>query len=178
MAKIVWTEEEVAKRTSDQIKALRQNAIRLAEQAIVDLCDAELTRRKPPKRPKIASEREHRVGFYVSEFHFVCPDELGVTRNSDGTLASGIWVVSATNAVTAEKYGSMVALHMTRAEPSYIQGRIKGWQQKPRENKYSGDQLTKIKSGIEFIIEPTSTPLVWQGDATGEKGYAWSPIPK
>jgi len=87
-------------------------------------------------------------------------------------------VVAVANAKAAEKYGSFVALHATRGELSYLQGIIKGWQKKPRERKYSGDQLTKTKFGIEFTFEPTNNPLMWQGEATGEKGYAWSPIPK
>ena len=178
MSAIVWTEELIAKRTADELKALRENAVRLGQAQVVDLCDAELLRRKPPKVQKSPAERERREGFYPSELHFVCPDELGVTRNGDGTLATGIWVVDAANAEAAERYGSIVALHQARAEPSYIQGRVKGWQKKPRESKYSGEQLTKIKTGIEFLIDPTTTPLVWQGDATGEKGYAWLPIPK
>jgi hypothetical protein len=175
---IEWTEEEIAKRSADAIKALRGNALRLGQQHVVDLCDTELNRRKPSKPLKLSRDQERRAGFYVSEFHFVCPNELGVTKNSDGTLSTGIWVVDAANAEAAEKYGSVVALHATRAEPSYLQGKVKGWQKKPRERKYSGDQLTKTMTGIEFLIEPTRTPLVWQGDATGEKGYAWSPIPK
>jgi hypothetical protein len=173
-----WTEEEIAKRSVSEIKSLRENAARLGQQQIVSLCDAELLRRNPPRVPKPAVEREHRAGFYVSEFHFVCPNELGVTRNSDGTLSTGIWVVAVANAKAAEKYGSIVALHGSRGEPSYIQGRVKGWQKKPRERRYSGDQLTKTKYGIEFLLEPINNPLAWQGEATGEKGYAWSPIPK
>jgi hypothetical protein len=34
-----------------------------------------------------------------------------------------------------EKFGSIVALRATRAEPSYLQGTIKGWQKKPREKE-------------------------------------------
>ena len=92
-------------------------------------------------------------------------------------MSTGIWVVDAANAKAAEKHGALVALHNAKAEPSYIQGRVISWQKKVREDKYSGDQLTKIKEGVEFLIEPTNEQLAWQGDATGEKGYAWQ-IPK
>lgn len=173
-----WTEEEIAKRSVSEIKSPRENAARLGRDEIVSRCDAELLRRKPVKVPRPKVEREHRAGHYVSEFHFVCPNGLGVTRNSDGTMSTGIWLVDAANAKAAEKHGALVALHRAKAEPSYIQGRVIGWQKKVREDKYSGDQLTKIKEGVEFLIEPTNEQLAWQGDATGEKGYAWSQIPK
>ncbi len=173
---ITWTKEEIATRSTEAVRNLRNNAARLGQQQVVFLCDEELLRRKRQNLKKPKTNKEDQAGFFVSEFHFVCPNELGVTRNSDGTLSSGTWVVSVENAMAAEKYGSLVALHTTKSEPSYMQGTVKGWRQRPREDRYSGEQVTKNKSGIEFVLEPTSASLVWQGDASGEKGYAWSPI--
>ena len=111
------------------------------------------------------------------KIHFVCPDELGVTRQADGTIKTGTWVVAVSVVKDAEKYGSVVALHSSRSEPSYLQGEILGWEVRPRDSKYTGDELNKTREGIEFIVRPTDVSLPWQGDATGEKGYRWSPIP-
>ena len=174
-----WTTEEIAKLTHEAVKSLRENAAKRGKQDIVARCDADLVRRNPPRaRPvRPGASAETRAGHYVSEFHFVCPGELGVTRNQDGTIWSGTWVVAVANAKDGEKYGSLVALHATRTDPSYLQGTIKAWLKKPRERKYAEGQEVRTKFGIDFLFEPSSNPLPWQGDATGEKGYAWAPIP-
>ena len=119
---------------------------------------------------------ENHSGQYVSEFHFVCPREDGVTRNQDGTIWTGTWVVAEEQAANALKYGSIVALHTSKAEPSYLQGTIRAWRKGPRQPSYSGEQLTQITEGILFLFQPSGSPLQWKGDATGEKGYAWAPI--
>ena len=176
---IKWTTEEIAKRSTEEVKLLRHNAAKLGKQEIVDLCDAELSRRKPApiKRARLAGADEDRAGHYVSEFHFVCPNELGVTRNQDGSIWTGTWVVATANAEAALKYGSHVALHATKAEQSYLQGSIKGWRKSPRESRYAEDQLVKTEFGIDFLLEPTHSPMMWKGEGAGEKGYAWTPIP-
>src|SRR5687767_13416694 len=86
--------------SNDQVKALRNNAAKHGDLATVALCETELIRRKPPpvKRPKAQNSNESRAGHYVSEFHFVCPNELGVTTNADGTIWTGTWVVAEANA--------------------------------------------------------------------------------
>jgi hypothetical protein len=174
---VVWTSEEIAKRTTEDIKALRENAHRQKREDIVALCDVELEKRKPSRQNRIAKGDNRTTGQFVSEFHFVCPNELGVTRNSDGSIWTGTWVVAEDNAIDAEAYGSVVALHTNKAEPSYIQGTIKGWRRSPREKRYSEDQLVKTTSGIDFLFVPDKGPIPWKGDATGEKGYFWAAIP-
>ncbi len=100
----------------------------------------------------------------VRGFHFVCPKELGVTKNADGTFSTGIWAVAAAVAERALTVGAYVALHNNRTEPSYLQGRLKSWRQLERKGR-------AIPNGIEFIVEPTDKTLPWRGDGAGEKGY-------
>ena len=107
----------------------------------------------------------------VIGFHFVCENDRGVKVNPDGTFLTGTWVVDKRHAERAMKLKGYVALHSTRASPSYRQGTIKAWRLVDREKQY-GDQPARIASGIEFIVQPTAEPYVWVGDGTGEKGYA------
>lgn len=176
---IDWTPERIALLESiEKVKSLRDNAARRGSSEVVERCDAEILRRNPPriKSPRSNAQAETRVGQYVAEFHFVCPNELGVTRQQDGRFRSGTWVVSEDNAETGLKHGSVVALHASKAESSYLQGTIKGWQKRSRESRYAEDQVVKTEFGIEFLLEPMNTPLSWAGEGAGEKGYAWAPI--
>ena len=178
---IEWTAEKIAQlETIEKVKSLRDNASKRGNQAIVELCEADLLRRDPPrlKQQRPEGTDENRAGHYVSEFHFVCPNELDVIRNSDGSIRSGTWVVAETHAEAAQTYGSLIALHASRAEPSYLQGTIKAWEKRPRAPKYADGQLVKTEFGIDFLFEPTNYPTQWVGEGAGEKGYAWAPIPK
>jgi hypothetical protein len=114
-----WTREKTAELPSQQIQTLRENASRLGRQEIVELCDEELARRRPVRlaRDSIAVREDH-SDQYVSEFHFVCPNELGITRNQDGTIWTGTWVVAEEHAENAVTLGAVVSLHFSRAEPS------------------------------------------------------------
>lgn len=172
-----WDPERISNLDTGNVRSLRENALRLGQQSVVDLCNAELERRKPAKSSKLSKADEDRSGSHVSEFHFVCPAELNVIPNTDGTKWTGTWVVAEAHAIAAEKYASIVALHVSKAEKSYLQGVVKGWRKSQRAKKYSGDQPTKIDMGIDFLIEPISSPLPWKGDGAGEKGYAWSKVP-
>jgi hypothetical protein len=130
------------------------------------------------KLPRPDGGSEDRTGYYVSEFHFVCPNELGVTRHVDGLIRSGTWVVAEANVELARRHGSTIALHASRADFSYLQGTIKAWEKRPREPRYTEDQLVKTEFGIDFLFEPTDLSLPWAGEGAGEKGYAWAPIPE
>jgi hypothetical protein len=174
---VAWTKDTIAARSSSEIQSIRDNAVRHCRQDIVALCDEELAARKPsrPKKAAVRISDNHR-GQYVSEFHFVCPKEDGITRNQDGTIWTGTWVVREEHATNALKYGAIVALHTSRAEPSYLQGPIRTWRKGPRERSYSGEQLTQTEEGILFLFEPSDSPLQWKGEATGEKGYGWAHV--
>ncbi len=178
---IEWTAETIEKlKTIEEVKSLRDNAAKRGNRTVVELCEADLLRRNPPRIKRLRPEEgdENRAGYYVAEFHFVCPKETGVTKHSDGSIRTGTWVVAEANAEAARRYGALVALHATRAEPSYLQGTIRTWEKRPREPRYAEGQLVKTEFGIDFIFEPSSNPMPWVGEGTGEKGYAWAPIPK
>src|ERR1044071_8328365 len=176
-----WTAEKIAELESiDDVKSLRDNAARRGSHGVVQLCEADLRRRNPPggKQTRPDGRGEDRTGQYVSEFHFVCPNELGVTRHADGLIRSGTWVVAEANVELALRYGATVALHASKADSSYLQGTIRAWEKRPREPRYAEDQLAKTEFGIDFLFEPTDLSLPWAGEGAGEKGYAWARIPE
>jgi hypothetical protein len=150
------TPESIVKYTLDQIKTLRENALKLNASDIVDLCEAELARRRSAKKAKakMAGTTRDRP---VLGFHFVCPRETGVKKNQDGTIWSGTWVVQIEHAKRAVTIGSYVALHVDKSSPSYLQGIVKGWRRNNRESPES-----KIKCGIDFLLdELNDVPVAW-----------------
>jgi hypothetical protein len=174
---IVWTSENIATKTTNEVKSLRANAIKRRAKEIVDLCDTELEKRKPARVPRPKTVDEFRAGQVVTEFHFVCPGEKGVTRNSDKTAWTGTWVVAEAHAKRGVKHGMKVALHTAKSEPSYMQGIIKDWRKTKREDEYAEDRPVKIEYGVDFLFASTDEALPWVGDGSGEKGYAWGPDP-
>ena len=99
--------EKIAELTVDQVKALRENAAKRKAQETVDLCDADLGRRKALRGKRTKTFNQTHIGEAFNGFHFVCPDEKGITRNSDGTVWTGTWVVNSTHADCAVKIGVM-----------------------------------------------------------------------
>jgi hypothetical protein len=163
----VWTIERLSEKTSDELNNVRQNAIARGNEGTVLLCDAEIARRKPPKKPSSGSHMNARP---VRGFHFVCRAEKGVVYNGDGTFWSGSWVVAKQQAERSEKINAYVALHEKQSEQSYLQGIIKDWRPAPRERQYS-DEEVQTDEGIEFLLEPISAPLPWRGEGTVERSY-------
>src|SRR5260370_33677953 len=86
-----WTSERVAKLPMEQVKSLRENARRRGENAIVELCNTEIDRRKfvreRPSRTRPSSES--RAGQIVIGFHFVCDKGKGVTADVAGRVWKG-----------------------------------------------------------------------------------------
>jgi hypothetical protein len=175
LTKLTWTPALVSALDLSQLRTLRENAVKLGEQEVTTLCDAELAVRAPAKtkEPKAAVRGSRKKGQSVTEFHFICPRGHGVSRNPDGTFWSGVWVVDQVHAVRAVEIGTLLALHESKAHKSYEQGQIKGWRKVGRDRQY-GDVPAKREEGIDFLVSPTDEPLVWVGNATGEKGYKWS----
>ena len=166
-----WTAEKIVELTTPEIKVLRENAAKRSAQRTVDLCEAELARRSGTRTRRPNSYKQTHVGETVHGFHFVCPTEKGMTRNSDGTVWTGTWVVDKNHAERAMRIGGYVALHAAKSKPSYLQGVVKNWRIQAREPEYAEGQTVKTKFGIDFLIELTDKPLEWQGDGSGEKGY-------
>jgi hypothetical protein len=173
-APLEWTADKIAGLTVDQVKTLRDNAAQRKVQTTVDLCDADLARRRfPPGRAGNSFKQIH-TGEPVQGFHFVCPSEKGITRNPDGTAWTGTWVVDKNHAERAVRIGAYLALHTAKSKPSYLQGVIRDWRVEKREPEYAEGQIAKTKFGIDFLIELTDCPVEWHGDGAGEKGYFYS----
>ena len=90
--------------------------------------------------------------------------------NNDGTFWSGSWVVSKQNVENSLKYGAYLALHDSKAELSYRQGKIIGYR------KTSRSMVSKNEDGIEFKVLAEEVPYEWVGAGAGEKGYKWSKL--
>ena len=103
---------------------------------------------------------------YVREFHFVCRDRRGVKRLSAEHFITGLWAVSQRRCEEAARLGALVALHQSKASPSYVQGKIISW-------KVVLDPETQ-RDRIQFTVQKTSKSLRWGGNGSGEKGYVWS----
>lgn len=166
-----WTAERIARLTCDEVKTLRKNAATRKAQQTVDLCDVDLARRNPHRSERPKALKYSHIGEVVHGFHFVCPTEKGLTRNADGTVWTGTWVVEKNHAERAVKIGGYVALHVAKSEPSYLQGIVRDWRPQEREPAYAEGQLVKTRFGVDFLIEVTNEPLQWHGNGSGEKGY-------
>ncbi len=97
---------------------------------------------------------------HVIGLHFVCRDDRNVIDHGDGTFDTGFWYVSQRHADTAE----YLALHDSRAQRSYRQGRVLDWWTTPYEGK----------TRIVFRVREDGVRREWCGGGTGERGYRWS----
>jgi hypothetical protein len=95
----------------------------------------------------------------VIGLHFVCRGGMNVRDLPDGTFESGVWVVADQHARTAE----YVALHESKADRSYRQGRVLGFRPVDHEGRRR----------LVFRIAPDPKRLDWVGDGSGEKGYRY-----
>lgn len=176
---VVWDDNRISNLNDKELRNLCENAKRSQRPELVALCEAEISKRgRPAHSRKSNIQTERRNGMYVSEFHFVCPQRLGLNNEPDGRVWTGTWVVAESHARDASNFKSIVALHATKGETSYLQGFVLDWRRSDRERKYTGENLTQIESGIDFLLELSHSPLAWQGNGSGEKGYAWAPIPQ
>lgn len=126
-----------------------------------------LGRRARPTAPRPSSSRS---GFIapptgrssdntVQGMHFVCRDDMNVVDHGDGTFDSGFWKVGRRHCDTVE----YIALHNTKDEWSYRQGRVIDW----RTCEYQG------ATRVIFTVEADSQPRAWCGGGSGEKGYRY-----
>jgi hypothetical protein len=111
----------------------------------------------------------------VIGYHLVCrPEEKGVTRNPDGTVWSGTWVVAEKQAERSLKAGAYVALHANHAEPSYLHGIVKAFRRTKREDAYAEGQKVKTPIGTDFLLEITDQSIEWRGRGTVERSYVYA----
>lgn len=162
------TPEKLASWDRGKLEALRDNARRLGAADVLQMCEEELARRAPRTERKKHSASDHTEGDVVTGYHFVCARGRGVTESTDGRFWSGSWVVAESNVRESLKFGAHLALHETKAEPSYRQGQIVDYRRSPR------DMIDKDNEGIEFLVQETGQSYEWVGAGAGEKGYEWS----
>lgn len=112
----------IAGMSRDQVKALRDNAVRLGNTEVLELCNAALSRGSATQ-PRVGSAGRSGRSATVAGFHFVCPQETGVIPNPDGTVWTGTWVVDSRHAERGARIGAYVALHTAKSEPGHLQKR-------------------------------------------------------
>ncbi|MHA6686977.1 hypothetical protein [Mesorhizobium sp. A556] len=165
-----YTPERLEVLDKAKLETLRANAERLDAQDLVAMCDFELNSRKPAPRRSATVHSARHEGDVVLGYHFVCGRDLGVSVVGDGNFWSGSWVVAERNVEMSISAGAYLALHESKAEPSYRQGKIIGYRKAPR------DMVAKRNEGIEFLVETFAQPMNWVGDGAGEKGYHWASL--
>jgi hypothetical protein len=100
----------------------------------------------------------------VKIVHLICPTELRVENLGRGRYSTGTWVVAECVAEEAE----FVALHKSRREPSYLQGRKVSWKTERRAAGSAHDE------GRRFWIEVEGPAVSWPArGGAGEKGYTY-----
>jgi len=169
------TPEQISKWSIEEVKRVRDRALKIGAQNIVDLCEHSIAERAAVKKPARPTDPGKRNRQNATELHFVCkPKDKGVTFNNNGTAWSGTWVVARDQAEYITKINGVVCLHLARAEQSYLQGVALDWQPAEREKTYAEDgREVKTKYGVKFLLKLIDTPMTWKGNATGEKGYGY-----
>ena len=170
MKEPLWSLERLASLDKIQIKSLINNANRLKNSSLVQLCEQELLARVPLKRVRETNKESEIIADFVAGYHFVCGGRRGVIDNEDGTFWTGSWVVARDNVDKSIKFGAYVALHEVKNELSYLQGDIIGYRLRER------DMVDKENVGIEFHCHKSAIGLMWNGGGSGEKGYLWGSI--
>lgn len=176
-----WTAEKLRTLSLKELKSLRDNAASRNAPDIVAICAVELANRNEPvgrsapagrSKPKAKAAAVSPVqsnAYFVAAYHFVCRDDKGVRDLPDGRFTTAAWAVSESVIAESLKHGALLALHETKEEPSFRQGKIVSFE---RVNTYDGHQEQKIG----FLVEPTSDAVAWFGEGTGEKGYRWAKV--
>ena len=163
-----WSIERLRAMETPQLKQLLENAAKRGVSDLASRCEDVLAeRRTEVKRPAPSSSRR-RPGDFVSEFHFVCENDRGVSTDGEGFFWSGSWVVPESDVIKGIQEGARLALHRSRNEPSYRQGKIIDYR------LTDGEMVKKRNTGIEFLVAADGAALAWFGDGTGEKGYRWA----
>jgi hypothetical protein len=173
-----WSLEKLALKSKADVETIRKHALNKNVPDLVVMCDLDLEKRKALAKPRgLTSTSPHSSDEFVEGYHFVCKRARGVTEDSAGKFRTGSWVVAESNVQKSLTQGAYVALHESRPEISYRQGKLLGYRRAIRDmlaGENGGE--TKIEEGIEFLVEETARSYSWVGEATGEKGYKWSKV--
>lgn len=171
-----WTPEKLAAKSKKEVEVIRENAVKKGVSDLVEMCDVDLAARKPTAKPRpVSTGSAHSSDEFVEGYHFVCQRDRGVTDHGPGQFWTGSWVVAESNVQKSLKYNSYLALHESKSDLSYRQGRVLDYRRSARDmlaDRNEGE--TKTEEGIEFLIQEEATPYPWHGGGSGEKGYKWS----
>lgn len=173
-------------RTFDKkkVETIRDNAMRLGADDLAEMCELDLAERKPaigasrssstsrtasrsPARLTNASSPS-RANMVVSGFHFVCERDHGVIDLGDGRFWSGSWVIPEANVDQSLSAGAYLALHVSKTQPSYRQGKIVGYR------KASDD--SENPDAVEFLVNAAPKSRAWVGAGSGENGLKWAKV--
>lgn len=157
---LTYTDDQLLALSPARLENVRANAWRRGEKALVEQCERIQAHRRPVKRPKDPTLSTSPV----VGFHFKCVADYEVTPAENGRFWSGVWVVDDALCQPAIELRGYVALHDSKREQSYRQGRIVGWRLDVRSKG-------KTKRGVSFLLEPLPHPFDWFGKGSGEKGY-------
>ena len=94
----------------------------------------------------------------IHTIHLICKDDLHLRRLPDGRFTTGVWLVGLAAATEAQR----IALHRSRAEPSFLQG----------ERLRSVAGMVEGKRRFTFEVQADGAPVAWPaGSGAGEKAY-------
>lgn len=166
-----FTPESLATFDKKKVETIRDNAARLGAEDLVAMCEEDLAGRAPvargtsstssTKRVTTGSTPRARVGGVIGGYHFVCEKDHGVIDLGDGRFWTGTWDVTQANVDQSLDAGAYLALHETKAQQSYRQGKIVGYRMAP------GDD------GVEFLVDTQPKSRSWAGAGSGDTGLKW-----
>ncbi|HEV7414646.1 MAG TPA: hypothetical protein VGN98_00705 [Tianweitania sediminis] len=167
-----FTPETLKTFDKKKVETIRDNAVRLGADDLVAMCEEDLAARAPVARARSSSSSStrrvsaggsaSRTGDVVGGYHFVCEKDHGVIDLGDGRFWSGTWTVSDADVDKSLDAGAYLALHETKSQPSYRQGKIVGYRKAPGDDE-----------GVEFLVESQPKARAWVGAGSGDKGYKW-----
>ncbi|GHD17069.1 hypothetical protein ACFOEZ_14475 [Tianweitania populi] len=175
-----FTPEALAALDKKKVEIIRENAVRLRADDLIAMCDLDLAERKPAigasrstSTTRASARSTARIGagtspsrtnMVVSGYHFVGERDYGVIDLGDGRFWTGSWTVPEANVDQSLTAGAYLALHVSKAQPSYRQGKIVGYR------KASGDG----DDAVEFLVDAAPKSRAWVGASSGDAGLKWA----
>jgi hypothetical protein len=170
-----WTAEKLATQDRKAVELIRDRAAKHGATDLVELCEHDLAQRSKKSLRATSIATRHLANDVVTGYHFVCERERGVTEAGTGRFWSGSWIVAEANVPKSIQVDAYLALHESKKERSYRQGRIVDFRRSPRDMVPQTDTgaSPQIDEGIAFLVKETGTAYDWFGSGAGEKGYRW-----
>jgi hypothetical protein len=171
-----WALEKLAAQDRKSVELILERASKHDAIDLVELCKCDLAQRTKKSVRAASIAMPHRSATdVVIGYHFVCERGRGVTEAGSGRFSSGSWVVAEANVPKSIQVGAYLALHESKKEKSYRQGRVVDFRRSPRDMVSQTDTGAppQVDEGIEFLVEETGSAYDWFGSGSGEKGYRW-----